>query len=310
VESLTLIPLDLLKPSVVNVRIHVDPEAVRRLAEDIAARGLLHPLIVRPEGGGYGVVCGRMRLEAIRLLQREKPEAYQRLFARGIPCVVKELGDREALELSLAENIRQNTLTPEEVGRGIARLYEMGLSPEEIRQRLLLGLDTIHRAIRLYTRLREVVEYVAQTRAGRPPRRLEKREKRVSRTGAVEVARMAERISREQPLSVDDVVSVVTRVAAEYGLSTNEMKLAAERIERMRPKTLEEVEEAARRVAEEIKAADYRERVVLIRRALLESVEAYAAERQISFHEAVNELLEQGLHTARVPHTVAKPRAA
>ncbi|MEM0222981.1 MAG: ParB N-terminal domain-containing protein, partial [Thermofilum sp.] len=100
-EQLTLLPVEQLQPSSVNVRLHVSEEAVRKLAEDIAARGLLHPLIVRPEGGAYGVVCGRMRLEAIKLLQRERPEVFSRLFGRGVPCQVRELDDREALELSL-----------------------------------------------------------------------------------------------------------------------------------------------------------------------------------------------------------------
>jgi ParB family chromosome partitioning protein len=304
VEGITLLPLEVLRPSTVNVRIHVSEDAVRRLAEDIAARGLLHPLIVRPEGGGYGVVCGRMRLEAIRLLQREKPEAYQRLFARGIPCVVKELGDREALELSLAENIRQNTLTPEEVGRGIARLYEMGLSPEEIRQRLFVELDVIQRALRMYSRLSSVVEYVAAAKAGRPPKQ-PKRRKGVSRVGVVEVARRAEELAREAPVSAEDVVRIVTGLAAEHGLSMNEMKLVADMVARAHPASVEEVRRLAEQAVEEVKAADYRERVVLLRRDVLERVEAYAGERGITFHEAVNELLSQalGLVARRATHS-------
>ncbi|MEM1631581.1 MAG: hypothetical protein QXX83_05580 [Thermofilum sp.] len=75
----------------------------------------------------------------------------------------------EALELSLAENIRQNTLTPEEVGRGLARLYELGVPEEEIARRLLVELDTIRRAIRLYSRLSAVVSLTAESKPGRPP---------------------------------------------------------------------------------------------------------------------------------------------
>lgn len=296
-ERATLVPLDRLFPSSANVRIHMSEEAVRRLAEDIAMRGLLHPLVVRPEGAGYGVVCGRMRLEAIRLLRRERPEVFEKLFGQGVPCVVKELSDREALELSLSENLRQNTLTPEEVGQGIARLHEMGLSPEEIRERLLVEIDTIQRAIRMYARLRGVVELVAAAKAGRPPRRPEKRARRVSRVGVVEVARRAEELARETPMDVDEVVKAVTELAAEHGLSMNEMKLVAELVARAKPKSIEEVRGLAEWAAKEVKAADYRERIVLIRRDLLERVEAYAAERDVTFHEAVNELLERALET-------------
>jgi transposase len=211
---------------------------------------------------------------------------------------VKELSDREALELSLSENLRQNTLTPEEVGRGIARLHEMGLSEEEIRKRLLIEIDTIQRAIRMYERLRGVVELVAAAKAGRPPRRPEKRARRVSRVGVVEVARRAEELAKELPLDVDEVVRAVAELAAEHGLSTNEMKLVAELVARAKPKSIEEAMELAERAAKEVKAADYRERVVLLRRDLLERLEAYAAERGVTFHEAVNELLERALETS------------
>jgi ParB family chromosome partitioning protein len=295
VEPATLIPLERLSPSSTNVRVHVPEEAVRRLAEDIAMRGLLHPLIVRPEEPGYGVVCGRMRLEAIKLLQRERQQDFERLFAQGVPCVVRELSDREAVELSLSENLRQNTLTPEEVGRGIARLHEMGLSPEEIRGRLLVEIDTVQRAIRMYARLKGVVELVAAAKAGRPPRRPEKRARRVSRVGVVEVARRAEELAREVPLDAGEVVKAVAELAAEHGLSMNEMKLVAELVARARPKSSEEVRELAERAVKEVRAADYRERIVLIRRDILGRVEAYAAERGITFHEAVNELLSRAL---------------
>jgi ParB family chromosome partitioning protein len=292
-------PLERLSPSSANVRLHVREEAVRKLADDIAVRGLLHPLVVRPEGAGYGVVCGRMRLEAIKLLQRERPDAFERLFSTGVPCVVRELSDREAVELSLSENLRQNTLTPEEVGRAIARLHEMGLSPEEIKQRLFVELDTVQRALRMYSRLVGVVEYVAAARAGRPPRRPEKRRSRVSRTGVVEVARAAELLAKEVPVSVDEIVKAATEVAAEKGLSTNEMKLVADIVAREARQRggLEggKVRELVAKAAEEVKGMDFRERVALIRRDLLERLEAYAAERGVTFHEALNEALEAGL---------------
>lgn len=288
----TLLPLETLKPSSVNVRIVVNPEAVRKLAEDIAARGLLHPLIVRPEGGGYGVVCGRMRLEAIRLLQREKPEAYQRLFARGIPCVVKELGDREALELSLAENIRQNTLTPEEVGRGLARLYEMGLSEEEIRQRLLVEVDTIRRAIKLYSRIAAALDFTAESKPGRPPQRSIKR--KVSRAGLSTVARVVEQLQLKGAAEVKPE-EVVRRVAelSEGKLSTGELRLVAERIKR--DPSVAADENKLKSIINEIIQVGYVERVVLLRKDLINKIEDLAEREGISFDEELNKILERAL---------------
>jgi ParB family chromosome partitioning protein len=298
VEQITLIPLDLLKPSVVNVRIHVDPEHVRALAEDIAARGLLHPLIVRPEGGGYGVVCGRMRLEAIRLLQREKPEAYQRLFARGIPCVVKELGDREALELSLAENIRQNTLTPEEVGRGLARLYEMGLSEEEVSRRLFVELSAVRRAITLYRRVTsaaQVTEYVAASKPGRISAR---ERKRLSRSGVATLLSVLEKKEKRGEIKPEEkqaVIEVITRAAEEKPLTTSELEMIAKRIERERALSPERLQ----RVVEEVVSMGVVQRVVAFRRDVAQRVEEYAEEKGLTFDEAVNELVVAGLAARR-----------
>lgn len=289
-----MLPLEVLKPSTANVRVVVNPEAVRKLAEDIAARGLLHPLVVRPEGGGYGVVCGRMRLEAIKLLEAEKPEVFERLFASGVPCVVKQLGDREALELSLAENIRQNTLTPEEVGRGLARLYEMGLSEEDIRQRLLVEVDTIRRAIKLYSRIAAALDFTAESKPGRPPQRGTKR--KVSRAGLSTVARVVEQLQLKGTAGAKPE-EIVRRVAelSEGKLSTGELRLVAERIKRD-PSVVADGDKL-RNIINEIIRMGYVERVVLLRKDLINKIESLAEREGISFDEELNKILEKALLT-------------
>lgn len=286
-ESVSLIPLEKLFPSSANVRLYVPPEAVRRLAEDIAVRGLLHPLIVRPEGEGYGVVCGRMRLEAIRMLQRERPETFERLFSGGVPCVVRELSDREAVELSLSENLRQNTLTPEERGKGLARLYEMGASEEEIALRLQVELDEIKRFVRLYARLRELAPVVAASRPGRPPEAKPRR--KVSRTGIVKVVRAVEDLAQRGAVSgPEEVVRRIADLAAERGLSTSELDILARRL-RERPELAKEPE----RLIEEIAREEMVERLVLLKRRIVEYVEDLAEEWRVTFSEALNRIVEE-----------------
>jgi ParB family chromosome partitioning protein len=298
-EPVTLIPLERLSTSTANVRVHIDPERVRHLADDIAIRGLLHPLIVRPEGTGYGVVCGRMRLEAIRLLQRERPQDFENLFGRGVPCVVKELSDREALEISLSENLRQNTLTPEERGRGIARLHEMGASEEEISARLLVELEEVRRLIRVYSRLREVAPRVAPSRAGRPPSRAAApapARKGVSRSGLMAVAATLEKAARRGEIpegAVDRAVKAVAALAERHGLTTSELQLLARRIAE-KPQVAAS-EEALERLAREVAKLDFVETVVAIRRDLLDRVREYAKSKNVPFDEAVNELIETAL---------------
>lgn len=291
-EQITLLPIDKLRPSSMNVRLHVSEESVRKLAEDIAARGLLHPLIVRPENDAYGVICGRMRFEAIKLLQHERPEVFARYFANGIPCQIRALGDREALELSLAENVRQNTLTPEEIGRGLVRLYELGLSEEEIARRVLVEVDTIRRAIRLYSRLSAVISFTAESKPGRPPVREHRR--RVSRSGLSSVARVVERLQTQAGVDVkpDEVVKKIAEWSGGR-LSTGELRLLAEKLRR--DLVLASDEEKLKNLIEEISREGYVERVVLLKRAFIEKLEELAKREGLSFDEELNKIIEKAL---------------
>ena len=79
---------------------------LEELMASILRRGLLEPIIVRPDGKGFEVVAGNRRLEACK-----------RLRIRVIPCHVIDLCDRGAYEVSLTENIQRKTLSPlEEAG--------------------------------------------------------------------------------------------------------------------------------------------------------------------------------------------------
>jgi ParB family chromosome partitioning protein len=113
-EYLTIeqIPIDSLVVSALNVRRQVGD--LTDLAASIRAIGLLQPIVVRPaSGGGFEVVAGRRRLEACR-----------RLGWEAIPAIRRELSDREALVLSLSENVQQDTLDPIERAEGVQRLVE------------------------------------------------------------------------------------------------------------------------------------------------------------------------------------------
>ncbi|MEM1509712.1 MAG: ParB N-terminal domain-containing protein [Thermofilaceae archaeon] len=293
-EQVTFIPLDKLVPSSVNVRVYVDQLRVRDLAENISVNGLLHPLVVRPEGKVYGIICGRMRFEAIKLLHEESPEIFTKLFSNGVPCFVKELSDREAVELSLSENLRQNNLTPEEVGRAVARLYEQGLEEEDIRRRVQLPLEDIKRFVRLYARLREITPFTAESRPGRPsPRR-----RRVSRTGMEKVVRVVENLERqglvEKP---EEVTRKLAEIASEKKLSTSELEILAHKL-REKPELVRKPEELSR-LADEIAGEEMVERIVLLRRKVIDDVSEYAKLKGLTFNEAVNELLERALSRIR-----------
>jgi ParB family chromosome partitioning protein len=83
---------------------------LEELMASILRRGLLEPIIVRPDGKGFEVVAGNRRLEALRQLK-----------IRAAPCHVVDLCDRGAYEVSLTENIQRQTLSPLEEAEALKR---------------------------------------------------------------------------------------------------------------------------------------------------------------------------------------------
>src|SRR5262245_21222213 len=80
---------------------------ISELATTINQKGLLQPLVVRTKADHYEIICGNRRYQACKKLGWKK-----------ITCHVLEIGDKEAYEISLIENIQRKTLSPIEEARG------------------------------------------------------------------------------------------------------------------------------------------------------------------------------------------------
>ena len=118
VQKITLspsrdIPFNKLLLSQSNVRRVKAGVSVEELAEDIARRGLLQGLSVRPvidqaraETGMFEIPAGGRRYRALELLVKQKRLAK----TAPVPCVVREGGIAE--EDSLAENVQRAPLHP------------------------------------------------------------------------------------------------------------------------------------------------------------------------------------------------------
>jgi ParB family chromosome partitioning protein len=178
-EYLTIeqIPIDSLVVSALNVRRQIGD--LTDLAASIRAIGLLQPIVIRPASdGGFEVVAGRRRLEACR-----------RLGWEIIPAIRRDLSDREALVLSLSENVQQDTLDPIERAEGVQWLVE-DLSQEMSRSQAIeatarwigkstktiytwLALLRTTEAVRTMVLERKVETKVAARLASLPPERQE-----------------------------------------------------------------------------------------------------------------------------------------
>ena len=144
------IPFNKLILSQANVRTVKTGVSVEELAEDIAHRGLLQSLYVRPvinadgaETGMYEVPAGGRRFRALERLVAQKRMAK----TQAVPCIVKETGIAE--EDSLAENTQREALHPLDQFRAFKTLIDKGLSEDDIAARFFVTPTVVRQRLRL-----------------------------------------------------------------------------------------------------------------------------------------------------------------
>jgi len=121
------IPLTELKIAKTNVRHGVKKADYKDLIPSIKERGILQPLLVRPEGQGYEIVAGRRRFLAACELEREGT------VIDAVPCAVMAKGDdAEAVEASLIENVAHLPMDEMDQFEAFQRLLKEGRSVEDI----------------------------------------------------------------------------------------------------------------------------------------------------------------------------------
>lgn len=101
---------------------------VKELAESIAVLGLIEPLALDSKGR---LLAGGHRLAAIKQLQSENPEAFQKQFSGGgVPARIFSFDAEQepdlALQIEIAENEKRRDYTPSEVKAIADRLREAG----------------------------------------------------------------------------------------------------------------------------------------------------------------------------------------
>jgi len=110
-----------------RIRREFDEKEIRKLADDIADKGLMHPIVLRNDG--KTLVAGERRVRAMRLLATE---------GKGITCNgygfdigifpathIGDLSDYQILEAELTENVRRSDLTIQEHAMAVKKLHDM-----------------------------------------------------------------------------------------------------------------------------------------------------------------------------------------
>jgi len=110
------VPIEFVHPGKYQPRRKFDDEAIQGLVESIRDKGILQPLLVRRDGedaNSYELIAGERRWRAAQIAGLHE-----------VPVIIRDLSDREALEIALIENIQRQDLTPLEEAEGYRRLME------------------------------------------------------------------------------------------------------------------------------------------------------------------------------------------
>lgn len=115
-----------------------EPAALAELAQSIREKGVLQPLLVRPRGDAFEIVAGERRWRAGQLAGLTE-----------LPVIIRDLADRDALEIAIIENLQREDLGPLEEARAYQALMDHGLNQEGVAQAVGKGRSTVTNALRL-----------------------------------------------------------------------------------------------------------------------------------------------------------------
>jgi ParB family chromosome partitioning protein len=135
----TEIPISRVRPNPRQPRQRMDEGELEALAASIREHGVLQPILVTETLDGYQLVAGERRFRASQLAGLER-----------IPAIVRQLADREQLELALVENLQREDLGPMEEAHAFRSLVDdFGMSQDAIATRVGRARSTITNTLRL-----------------------------------------------------------------------------------------------------------------------------------------------------------------
>lgn len=142
------VPVDVVDPNPYQPRKEKEDEELRELAQSIKEHGLVQPVVVRPKGNRYELVIGERRWRAARMVG-----------LNSIPAIVREVGEREMVEMALVENLQRKDLNPVEEAEAYKMLREeFSLTQEEIAMRVGRTRASVANTMRLLQLPHEILE--------------------------------------------------------------------------------------------------------------------------------------------------------
>jgi ParB family chromosome partitioning protein len=153
-KKIIFLRLDRIKPNPFQPREDFNPEGMEELVQSIKEKGIIQPILVRPKGDDYELIAGERRLRAANLLNLNE-----------IPAIVKEVEDRDSLEIALIENLQREELNPIEEAHAFQYLIDkFQLTQEEISEVLGKARVSVTNTLRLLKLPMEIQDEIKNKR--------------------------------------------------------------------------------------------------------------------------------------------------
>jgi ParB family chromosome partitioning protein len=137
-----------IEPNVYQPRKKFDDQKLIQLSDSIKEHGIVQPIIVRKEENIYKIVAGERRWRAARLAG-----------LNSVPVIIKDVSNKQVMEMALIENIQREDLNPIEEAEAYERLLnEYNMTQEELSKSIGKNRSTIANIIRLLALSKKVKE--------------------------------------------------------------------------------------------------------------------------------------------------------
>jgi ParB family chromosome partitioning protein len=134
------------RPSALQPREEFEQQSLEELAQSIREKGVIQPLLVRQKGDDYELIAGERRLRAGILAGLKE-----------VPVIVRDVQDKDSLEMALIENIQRQGLNPIEEARAFQYLIDkFRLTQEKIALTLGKARTTVTNILRLLSLPQEI----------------------------------------------------------------------------------------------------------------------------------------------------------
>ena len=116
-----------------------DDEKIEELATSIKENGLIQPIIVRKYNRNYQIIAGERRFRACKLAG-----------LKTVPCIIKDIDDKQVDTYAIIENIQRENLSPIEEAKAYKTLIDTyNMNQTELANKVGKKQSTIANKLRL-----------------------------------------------------------------------------------------------------------------------------------------------------------------